>query len=355
MSSKGIATCVFDEALGKFRVTRSKGKSIGCGGYGVTHTIRTTDALGEPISSTSTISTTTVTHDYLFVEEVLFLHERGLLEVYRYDDGLVLEHQTPNQQEQQHETAVQQQHEKNSVEPPQMLHPKSPGNIMTTRDIYHLMLHKLNMQLAVYLTYSHLRSQTFIVLRHTSKRIDIIRRLGQYMQSERQDGKKSIKRKRSNISQDNHLFLESENEPNDTSKDHDKSSLASLKKELRVDSFLARPPQLMSVECNCQTTDDHEGDVSQQSNNCSGIHSDINNAIAFDVYNPNSNFKKTMPGMPDFLVSIVPFSQPTDFVLLQSMIRHCDGIPLKIAAISESGTVSMFGISDLGVPSISSS
>jgi hypothetical protein len=349
MSSKGIATCVFDETLGKFRVTKSKGKSLCCGGYGVPHTVR----VDETASS--------VTHDYLFVEEVLFLHERGLLEVYKEDD--LLDCKNPDEQEQQHETTNVQDKEENDLG---LTRPTchAGNHLMTTRDLYHVMLHKLNMPLAVYLTYSHLRSQTFIVLRHTSKRIDIIRRIGQYMQSG--NDRKPIKRKRldqQDNGQDesyqqedeegNNLLLESktEYESSDSSKNHDKTCLTILKKELRDDSFLAPSPQLMTT---CHNTY-HGGDLSEQPNDCITPQKNINDVIAFDVYKPNSNFKKTMPGMPDFLVSIVPFSEPTDFFLLQSIVGHCGTIPLKIATVSESGTVSMFGISDLGVPLISSS
>jgi hypothetical protein len=35
------------------------------------------------------------------------------------------------------------------------------------------------------------------------------------------------------------------------------------------------------------------------------------------------------------------------------MINECHGVALKLAAVSDSGTVVMFGLSDCGVPDIS--
>lgn len=326
-------------------MTKSKGKSIGCGGYGLPHTTINVDEKGS----------SSVTHDYLFVEEALFLHERGLLQVYNGPDDC--NKSTANKEQEQQDEEVQDNHKNNSTCP--------TGNIMTTRDIYHLMLNELNMSLAVYLTYSHLRSQTFIVLRHTSQRIDILRRLGQYMQSGNGHDEKKIKRKRRFDSQkgdckdddtykeegqQNDLLNDKDEAKNDSSISQDKKTLAMLKKELRDDSFMAPSPQLVTCQNSCPSDK-----ILQRPNEYSTIQQDVNDFIAFHVYNPNSNFKKTMPGMPDYLVSIVPFSETTDFFLLQSIVEYCGTIPLKIAVVSESGTVSMFGISNLGVPSISSS
>ena len=73
---------------------------------------------------------------------------------------------------------------------------------------------------------------------------------------------------------------------------------------------------------------------------------------AFDVYQPNSAFPRTAPGLPDFYVAVTSFSHPTlSFDDIQTLIRNsCRGIPLKIATVSDSGTVVMFGITSVGVP-----
>lgn len=77
--------------------------------------------------------------------------------------------------------------------------------------------------------------------------------------------------------------------------------------------------------------------------------------VAWQVYLPNSNFRKTNPGPPDFLVAITMFAQPSPtFERIRTMMMdECRGIALKLAAVSDSGTVIMFGLSDCGVPDIS--
>jgi len=38
------------------------------------------------------------------------------------------------------------------------------------------------------------------------------------------------------------------------------------------------------------------------------------------------------------------------FSVLQELLQQAQGIPIKVATVSDSGTVVMFGISDVGVP-----
>jgi hypothetical protein len=77
-------------------------------------------------------------------------------------------------------------------------------------------------------------------------------------------------------------------------------------------------------------------------------------AIAFDVYQPNSHFRKSNPGIPDYYVAIASYRLPSPtYSQLQALIAKCDGVPLRIATVSDSGTVIMFGVTDYGVPDIS--
>jgi len=166
------------------------------------------------------------------------------------------------------------------------------------------------------------------------------------------------------------------------------SAMAELKKELRSDSFHAASPKLFVGQCSdndngsdsdsdnrnnlavrseskstfiCTRSDDHnEKDKSFPEHNAHSHHTNI----AFDVYNPNANFRKTMPGMPDFCVVVSPFGEPSaaPFSMLKAIVKVCEGggegdggsigVPLKIATVSDLGTVAMFGITDFGVPPI---
>jgi hypothetical protein len=76
---------------------------------------------------------------------------------------------------------------------------------------------------------------------------------------------------------------------------------------------------------------------------------------AWQVYFPNANFRKTNPGPPDFLVAITSFTHasPTFARIRDMMMYECSGVALKLAAVSDSGTVVMFGLSDYAVPDLS--
>ena len=76
--------------------------------------------------------------------------------------------------------------------------------------------------------------------------------------------------------------------------------------------------------------------------------------IAWDAYQPNSQFGKTHPGLPDFYVAVTYYNEShVRFAQIEELVvNHCHGIPLKLATVSDSGTVVMFGVSNMGVPSI---
>jgi hypothetical protein len=78
-------------------------------------------------------------------------------------------------------------------------------------------------------------------------------------------------------------------------------------------------------------------------------------AIAFDVYEPNTHFKKSSPGIPHFHVAVASYRLPSPtFSQLQALTKKSNGVALRIATVSDSGTVIMFGVTDYGVPDISS-
>ena len=350
MPSRGTSTCVYDAELGMFTVTKSKGKSICQGGYGVPHTIQICNTNHEGKSSKKGS-----TSDYLFIEEALFLHERGMLEVYSQKK----EELDTNTTEESKSTQQQQQQQQQQV-------------LMGTQEIYELMLNSVGLSLAVYLTYSHLRSQSYIVLRHTTNRLEIIRTIAEQsiLSTRAKEAKEETRevqdtKKQESDDQDTKLQKpEADNEPkqenddtmttktsdeqgkeqeanksNDWKRKRKHTPLAMLKKELRSDAFHAPMPHLLRYN---------------DSENATNVTTNGNTpALAFDVYTPNSNFRKTMPGLPDFYVAVTAFAEPSPtFSTMKGIIRSCEGIPLKVASVSDGGTISMFGMTDYGVPSI---
>ena len=76
-------------------------------------------------------------------------------------------------------------------------------------------------------------------------------------------------------------------------------------------------------------------------------------SLAFDVYKPNSSFRKSDPGPPDFCVAVGNFNSPSPpLSMLLSLISECNGTPLRVAVISDSGTVMLFSFSDEEAPVI---
>ncbi len=150
------------------------------------------------------------------------------------------------------------------------------------------MLPILGMSLPMYLVYAHLRSQDFRVLRHTPERLDIL------MQQEKL-GETSTRKE-----------------------------ITQLRHQVR-NSIANAPPPLMGPL-----------------------------TIAWDAYNPSSKFAKTHPGLPDFYVAVTYYNEAhVRFSQLDELVSHqSKGIPVKIATVSDSGTVVMFGVANIDVPSI---
>lgn len=262
--------CHLDTTLGLFRITRAKGKTLSSGGFGLaipSKTNKNCDARKQAIEANGLNAGVdcnpsapsaeqgqermntkrTGTEHYLFVEEVLFLHERGFLEC--KDASLS----------------------------------KSLGS----SQLYQ-MLPSLHISLPIYFIYSHLRSQDFRVLRHNPDRFDILKKQQEEVKQE----------------------------------------VPILKRQIRRSLQTAPPPSIPE----------------------SGL------KICFDVFMPNSNFSKLSPGLPDFYVAASYYHQSiVSFSDCQAILVKARGIPLKLASVSDSGTVIMFGLTNFGVPTIGSS
>ncbi|XP_027349224.1 tRNA-splicing endonuclease subunit Sen54 isoform X2 [Abrus precatorius] len=68
----------------------------------------------------------------------------------------------------------------------------------------------------------------------------------------------------------------------------------------------------------------------------------------FDVYLPNSRFRKSSPGDPSFLLHLSR-GHPPSRAEIQALQRQCGNIPLKICLVAE-GRVSFFSFDKVEVP-----
>lgn len=289
-------SCYLDWELkpGMFCVTRSKGKALASGGFGVKvriqeginngasggakgswspkggnsemekgdqiifHQPQNVDLDEEPKNGNEDYRS--LVYDYLFLEEVLCLFEQGLLECYSEDNN--------------------DQNDRDVHRP------------LSSPQLYAL-LDPLKLPMASYLVYAHLRQQTFRVMRYSSQRISLLKQL--------QDCPPRQKR---------NLLL-----------------------QLRKDIQEAPPPTVLGDEV--ETTFTNTDEI----------------PFSFCVYSPDSHFSKANPGVPMFLVAVTYFGQSSlTYAVLQRLLRQANGIPVKIATVADSGTVIMFGLTDYGAP-----
>uniref|UniRef100_A0A5B7C221 tRNA-splicing endonuclease subunit Sen54 N-terminal domain-containing protein n=1 Tax=Davidia involucrata TaxID=16924 RepID=A0A5B7C221_DAVIN len=68
----------------------------------------------------------------------------------------------------------------------------------------------------------------------------------------------------------------------------------------------------------------------------------------FDVYPPNSKFKKSSPGNPSFVLCL-PGGHPPSKPEIEDLERQCNGIPLKFCHV-EHGRVSFFSFNKVELP-----
>jgi hypothetical protein len=355
---------------------------------------------------------------YLFIEEVLFLHERGLLHAFAEDDN--------------NDEVVVTRHDSSSER-------RQP---MELSELYAL-LPVCNVSMAAYLVYQHVRAQTYRVVRHTETRQKLLRdmqdRLGliqQHTDTLQQpvddcssakgngDDDDSLSRdeqqpasdmelkgnddvvapERSTCSGTSDLLDDDERKQQEqqqsmsakrvrsttrTTKNERRRGLLwrsdatfnALRHSLRRDAAQAPPPSVHA----CLPMEDNRG---------AQHHKPRPLRIAFDCYNPDASFSSACPGLPDFLVAITYYNNyncfsgnvddgapngrkqngllfgdlcsylqtASDAVITRTTFSssaeptHANAsVPLKIATVSDSGTVVMFGVTDYGVPVLQSS
>ena len=319
---------------------------------------------------------------FLFLEEVIYLYERGLLKVMREINN------------------IYDNSKKTDLVP--MLLPELFA-LLEDHDIC----------LAAYITYAYLRSQTFIVLRHCDRTIyDVDGDVGSEVNlQKKQNGYQTDKAEKNEHAihcneqkHENHHHLHQQShkhtELNQSNLNIDmnvsknileQKKMQNKRKKIERDRmrervFNAQPPKMLYWNDNASSwrkdlTTHNENPVTSFPthlknqtaivNNSNYEGQDINNKIdiencavnnqqeykntplSFDVYKPNANFRRSDPGLPDFHVAVMDFSAPSPpFNTMRYLIDACANIPLRLAAVSDSGTVTMFAISSGEVPKI---
>jgi hypothetical protein len=320
--------CHFCPERQHFLVTHSRGSTLHRGGYG--YVLSSSVALDEDHAAVGTKDlvvkcekTVATAHHYLFIEEVLFLFEQGLLHAFREGaaDGVL----SPS---------------------PAAAAEEAP---LSRFELFEL-LERAGVALPTYLVYQHLRAQTFRVVRHTPTRRAIL-----VQQIALQNPEANTSHEHSaddNALEESLVVFESVSDHGNVTLDAANPShqrpVQALKRQLRCDTRQALPPVPGAI-------------------------------IAWDGYHPTASFSAAAPGLPDFYVAIA-YMTNTDgndgtfsYRDLQSLLRQTivprvptneeeeeevyhptnveeTRIPLKIATVSDSGTVLLFGITDFGVP-----
>ena len=260
----------------------------------------------------------TITEERLHPEEALFLHMRGLLRIECSNLKTCANGDTTL-------------------------------STMSTKDLFCKMLPECKISFAAYLAYAHLRAQGYILIRYSTERIKLILARSVYSKPTvlHQCGDKP------NHSSEVTDFITktaTQKRPNITERQ--------LKQQLSHDIATSLPPCVVSFD--------------QWSSNRP---KDLNTSIAYFAYNPNSNFKRSNPGLPDFGVAVMPFhssgvNAPT-FDTVSALVALCGGeghdrdqknddadvgssneIPLRIATVADGGAVIVYGVTRGDVPVI---
>ncbi|KAM1738756.1 hypothetical protein ACFX11_014544 [Malus domestica] len=97
---------------------------------------------------------------------------------------------------------------------------------------------------------------------------------------------------------------------------------------------------------------DEEVDLdSEESRSVIGLFNDMQineTRLVFDVYLPNSKFRKSSPGDPSFVLCFTR-GHPPPKADLEALERRCDNIPMKVCHVEE-GVVSFFSFDKVELP-----
>lgn len=289
--------CQLDRSRKMFRITHSRGKTIAAGVFGV---IIAVEEKKNP-------------EHFLFLEEVLYLYERGLIVVHDEDERKIDRY-----------------------------------------GLYNLM-ESCGLERGVYHVYAYLRAQMYKVVRHTAQRAQILRNfLACELQSNQRNAIpadcSSVQEKEDHLTRVGKVTLSKDKDFGSSlpTASHEglKEGKDVLINEHKVEQDGKKKEETRVSPLHFSWLRELRKDAANASN-----HRISECGIAFDVYQPTcQNIRKRLP---DFYVSIHEYSRHEYWWNnVQSLLNECAGLPLKMAAVSEVGAVNMFGITGLGVPNI---
>ena len=322
----------------------------------------------------------TITEERLHPEEALFLHLRGLLKI-----------------ESSSNTTTINNGEELTTESDNS---RTSSRILSTQYLFCNMLPECNIPLAAYLAYAHLRGQGYILIRYTEQRIQLLCEMMEECK------KKKLPRKKTNITTN---LLDGEIHMNDKDVTEEGERSVVVDNSQSNDMIAQTPNKDDKVEI-CMKASSNiryetrplrmklSDDIATAPPPCvvSLVRGDVNNTsltaalgkkkeeipkkkevrLAYYAYNPNSQFKRTNPGLPDFGVAIMPYhsdeytDEPT-FDTLNSLVSMCEcrnddikkgnddndstrgmSLPLRVVTVADGGAVIAFGITHGDVPNI---
>ena len=304
-SKSHLPECVFDEQLQLFHLVKSRGKIQAK--FGVSFCpeldlisipeIEVVDKQNE--RKDMKVNRELCSSDYLFVEEVLYLLQRGLIRSF----VISIHEHTNNNNENRLELHYRDIFATFS---------NGPLNSVNCKFPYRSLL-----PLPLHLAYMHLRSQSYVVFRHKLLYCDDIDNNTDHMFNDESNHTRLIQPMQVNDTE----YIENKNTTDD----------AQIKSKQRLKERRRRA--LVATSNSPQLVPD----------------------ISFDVYlQKNGTFRKTNPGPPDFVVAVTSFNDLLPLMHMKTLMDSANGIPLKIATVSDSGTVVMFGFSNDEIPPINS-
>jgi hypothetical protein len=311
---------------------------------------------------------------FLFIEDVLVLYERGLLDCFRHDHDAAFS--TAEQAAENGSASLvsrpRAKYSRSELYWKLLNEPAgascrqekgvqngSSHDEMSIGEMSSFTIPPQKLFFSVYLVYAHLRQQSYRVVRHTphrhgklvamAKQEQILEKLCDDQAAtttnetgdvepctdgvdavcddeDEANGKVDLSIDVEENMKQKQLLLPSELQ-------RQKMQLQKLRRDLRDDAAQALPPTIFTT-----TEAVSENDT----------------PFAWDVYRPNSQYSKANPGLPNFRVMVAPFTGNGVSVdwLHQATSTESDqeAIPAKIAVVSDAGTVLMFGLSTASVP-----
>ena len=263
---------------------------------------RTTSGATDVVSTETFQRKRTLTEERLHPEEALFLHMRGLLKI-----------------------------ETNRSE-----------EVMTTKDLF-AVLEDCRVPIPVYLAYAHLRAQGYILARYTKARVDLLCDVMKYGSEEAARTARKARERQGEVDIEklpqNDGFIMEETVASITSEKH---------------AAVLQPSHMDPKDNPCKRlTADIAWSPPPRVSNLGGLDAP---SLSYYAYSPNALFRRTNPGMPDFAVAITQFHSDTgpSFESLKSLVdtSTLDGLPLRVAAVADSGVVLVLGAKTGCVPSI---